>query len=91
MSESAIREALAGLDGWELSGREIVKRFQFPSFPAAVAFLVQVACLAERQDHHPDLLVQYDQVRLSVGTHSAGGVTEKDLALARAVEALLGR
>jgi 4a-hydroxytetrahydrobiopterin dehydratase len=88
LSEAAVREALKSVPGWELAGKEIRKRFTLSSFPAAIAFATQVAFIAERQDHHPDILIQYTQVTLSVSTHSAGGLTEKDFALASAIAKL---
>jgi 4a-hydroxytetrahydrobiopterin dehydratase len=91
LEHAAIREALRRVPGWELAGVEIRKRFKLPSFPAALAFAMEVAFVAERLDHHPDFLIQYDQVTLSVTTHSAGGLTEKDFALAEAVERIRSR
>ena len=64
----------------------IAREYQFPTFPAAVRFVDFVAELAEAADHHPDIDVRYNRVRLTLSTHSAGGVTEKDFALARAID-----
>jgi 4a-hydroxytetrahydrobiopterin dehydratase len=91
LDHAAIREALQRVPGWEVAGVEIRKRFKLPSFPAALAFAMEVAFIAERLDHHPDFLIQYDEVTLSSTTHSAGGLTEKDFALAEAVERLHSR
>ncbi|MBX5477082.1 MAG: 4a-hydroxytetrahydrobiopterin dehydratase [Clostridia bacterium] len=79
---------LAGLVGWEDGGDEIRKRFAFSSFPQAMEFVAKVAELANRRNHHPDILIQYDKVTLILTTHREGGVTEKDIAFAQAVDAL---
>jgi 4a-hydroxytetrahydrobiopterin dehydratase len=86
-SDAEIAEALAGLPGWERVGDEIVKQFELPSFPAAIAFVVRVGFLAEKADHHPDIDLRWRKVRLALTTHDAGGLTELDFALAREIEA----
>jgi 4a-hydroxytetrahydrobiopterin dehydratase len=88
LSEDEIRNALAGLPGWELAGDVITREYRLGGFPAAVAFVVLLSYEAEAADHHPDLDVRYDKVRVSLSTHSEGGVTAKDLDLARAIQAL---
>ena len=75
--------ALQSLPGWELSGQAMVKRFDFPSYLAGIDFVVQVAKEAEAMNHHPDLLIGWRKVTATLSTHSAGGVTELDLILAR--------
>jgi 4a-hydroxytetrahydrobiopterin dehydratase len=75
--------------GWEHEDDAIVRDFAFPDFAAAMWFVNQVAALAEERNHHPDILVHgYNNVRLTLSTHSAGGVTEADHALAAAIDAL---
>ena len=71
--------------GWENNGKEITRLYKFPDFKAAMAFVNRVADLAEAADHHPDIDVRYNKVRLTLSTHSAGGLTEKDFALARQI------
>jgi len=88
LSDEEIGTGLAGLDGWVLDGRMITREYRLSGFPAAVAFVVRVSYAAEAADHHPDLDVRYDRVRVSLTTHSEGGVTDKDLALARAVQSI---
>lgn len=63
------------------------KTFAFPSFMGAVAFVNRVADLAEAMDHHPDVDLRYDRVRVGLSTHSAGGITGMDTALAEGIEA----
>jgi 4a-hydroxytetrahydrobiopterin dehydratase len=77
------------LDGWsEATGRDaIVKTFQFKSFSQAWGWMSRVALLAEKMDHHPEWVNVYGRVDVTLSTHSAGGVTEKDIALARKMDA----
>lgn len=75
-------------EGWSGSERGITRRFGFGSYPAGVAFAVQVALLAQRADHHPDALtIGWKTVTVTYVTHSAGGVTERDLKAAQSVNA----
>ncbi len=85
----ARRAALATLDDWReaADGRAIEKHFRFADFGAAFAFMTRVALLAERRNHHPDWRNVYDRVEVTLTTHDAGGVTERDIALARLIDA----
>jgi 4a-hydroxytetrahydrobiopterin dehydratase len=83
LSADDLRRQLAALPGWDPAGDAVRKTFEFPSFPEAVAFVNRVAEGAERADHHPDILISYRRVTLSWSTHSAGGVTGKDIEGAR--------
>jgi len=87
-SDAEIAAGLAELPGWERDGDAIVTRVQLPSFPAAVAWVVQVGFLAEAMNHHPDLDLRWRTVTVRCSTHSAGGITALDLDLARRIEAL---
>ena len=80
---------LGELDGWaEAKGRDaIVKTFQFKSFSQAWGWMNRVALLAEKMDHHPEWVNVYGRVDVTLSTHTAGGVTEKDIALARKMDA----
>ena len=88
MTADEIKAACGELGGWEadLEAPSIGREYQFPTFPAAVRFVDFVAELAEAADHHPDIDIRYNRVRLSLSTHSAGGVTDKDFALARVID-----
>jgi len=90
LDDAALAEALAGPDApaWELVDGTLVKTVECPSFPAALDFVVAVGRLAEEADHHPDIDIRWRTVRLLLVTHDAGGLTELDLALARAVDAV---
>ena len=83
-----IDQALLRTPGWRRSGDAITRTFSLPSFPAALLFAGAVGHLAERAEHHPDILIQYRSVTLTLSTHSAGGLTDKDFALAAEVNAL---
>jgi 4a-hydroxytetrahydrobiopterin dehydratase len=87
LSDEELREALSDLEGWEQSGDAIVREFRFPTFPDAVAFVVRLAFDAEAANHHPDLDIRYNKVRVALSTHSEGGITAKDVDLARAIQA----
>jgi 4a-hydroxytetrahydrobiopterin dehydratase len=92
MPESARDEALAGLQGWAYDeGRGgIAKSFRFADFGAAFAFMTRVALEAEKADHHPDWSNVWNKVDILLSTHSAGGVTARDIALAKRIEAIAG-
>ena len=83
-------KALHELKGWaEAKGRDaITKTYQFKSFSQAWGFMSRVALYAEKEDHHPEWTNVYGRVDVTLSTHTAGGVTEKDVALARKMEAL---
>ena len=88
LTPTEIEQALADLPGWTQTGNEISRTFTLASFPAALAFASAVGHLAERADHHPDILIQYRKVTLTLSTHSAGGLTEKDFDLAAHINAI---
>ncbi len=78
--------------GWEQAGGQIQRTFQFKDFVQAMAFVEKVAAYAERVQHHPDILIRYSRVTLSVNTHDAapgGALTEKDMALAAAANGMV--
>ena len=90
LSPDEIARRLGGMDGWSLAGSEIRKTFELPTFPSAIAFVGRIADLAEEADHHPDMDIRYTKLEVRLSTHDAGGLTEKDFALAEAIEAALG-
>jgi 4a-hydroxytetrahydrobiopterin dehydratase len=87
MTKDEVKTRLESLPGWERDGDEIEKRFRFDDFKASMAFVNRVADLAETADHHPDITIKYNRVKLTLSTHSEGGVTEKDFALAAQIDA----
>ncbi len=88
LSDPQIDEHLERVE-WTREGEELVRELEFADFAAAIAFVNRVAELAEAANHHPDILVHgWNKVRLTVSTHSEGGLTEADFALAAQVDAL---
>lgn len=89
LSETARAEALANLPGWKhVAGRDaIARKYVFKDFNQAFAFMSRVAMLAEKMDHHPEWSNVYRTVDVVLSTHDAGGVTDKDIAMAKAMNA----
>ena len=82
---------VAAHPGWERAGEgAIARRYTFPDFAAALAFVVRVGCLAERRDHHPDVELGWGRARVAWSTHDAGGVTQLDLDAAEATNQRFG-
>ncbi|MBN8968686.1 MAG: 4a-hydroxytetrahydrobiopterin dehydratase [Rhizobiales bacterium] len=90
LTAEARRTALADLPGWsEVAGRDAIARtFVFADFNEAFGFMARVALVAEKSDHHPEWRNVYKTVEVVLATHDAGGVTRRDLALARAMNAI---
>jgi len=89
MNESEIALALKGVPEWGEHHGAIQRTFSFANFVESMRFVDEVAKLAEAQQHHPDILIRYNKVTLTVNTHDAGGITSKDFSLAKAVDALV--
>ena len=90
--DAAGRAALAAaLPDWQpVAGRDAIRRtFHFPDFSAAWGFMARVALLAEAQNHHPEWSNVWNRVEIVLTTHDAGGLSDRDLRLARAIDALL--
>ena len=83
-------EHLAKCPGWSLEGKEIVRVFAFESFPEAIRFVDEVAALAEKACHHPDIDIRYARVTLRLTTHSRGGLTVADFDLAAEIDRIAG-
>jgi 4a-hydroxytetrahydrobiopterin dehydratase len=86
LTEAELRVFLDEMEGWTSLGNVIHRDFTFPGFRAAITFVNRVADLAEAARHHPDIEIHYNRVDLSLSTHDAGGVTEKDVALAAEID-----
>jgi 4a-hydroxytetrahydrobiopterin dehydratase len=87
LEQADLDAALATLPGWRVEDGKLHTSLRFTGFPAAIAFMVRVAFDAERLDHHPNWSNVYDRVDVALWTHDAGGLTDRDLALARAITA----
>ncbi len=88
LDEGEIECALAQLNGWTRVSNTITKTFAFPKFLDGIRWVDQAALAAESLDHHPDLDIRYTKITATLSTHSAGGLTKLDFALARALDAL---
>lgn len=89
LSPDQIHTELAALAGWSLEENRIRKKFDFPTYPDAIAAITRVGFAAEAANHHPDLEMNWKRVTFSLTTHAAGGLTERDFALARTIDTLL--
>lgn len=88
LTEDAIGQALAKLPSWQLEDGKLYREYRFGDFREAFDFMEQVARLADRQDHHPDWWNSYRTVRIWLTSHDAGGLTERDIRLATAIQAI---
>jgi 4a-hydroxytetrahydrobiopterin dehydratase len=86
LSDIAIQRELGTLPGWSRKGEVITKTFQFRNFLTGIDFVTAVARAAETADHHPDIDIRYTKIVCTLSTHSAGGITQKDLDMARQIE-----
>ena len=84
--------ALAALDGWdEVDGRDAIKKsFAFGDFNEAFGFMTRIALAAEKADHHPEWFNVYNRVEITLSTHDAGGLSERDIALAKVIDSAAG-
>jgi len=84
-----LEAAVAGLAEWKLEKDGLVRTVLFADFPAAIAFVNRAAELAEAAEHHPDIDIRYNKIRIALITHSAGGITQMDLDMAAKLDAEL--
>jgi len=90
LTEAEIVKALQRLDGWDREGPSIRKLYTFKTFAEGVRFVDRVAVEADARDHHPDIDIRYTTVVMALSTHSAGGLTAKDVELAGRIDELAG-
>ena len=88
LSDITIQRELATLPGWARRGSALTKTFTLPSFRAAIEMVRRVADAAEAAEHHPDVDIRYSKLTFTLTTHDEGGVTQKDVDLAREIERL---
>ncbi len=88
LSSEEVGAALTGLANWRLEDGALEWHHTFKSFPEAFAFVTRVALLAEKRDHHPDILLSYTKLTLRLVSHDVGGITARDFNFAHAVNAL---
>lgn len=90
MTSEEIEQRLRNLEGWSKSGEKLRRRFEFEDFVTAFGWMASVALVAERMNHHPDWKNVYRTVEVELWTHDAGGLTDNDFELARAMNRLAG-
>jgi 4a-hydroxytetrahydrobiopterin dehydratase len=88
LKKDQIKTRLGALQGWNQKGIEITKLYEHKDFVRSMGFVNSVALLAEKANHHPDIDIRWNKVTLTLSTHSAGGLTEKDFALAADIDQL---
>ncbi|HEV3266353.1 MAG TPA: 4a-hydroxytetrahydrobiopterin dehydratase [Acidimicrobiales bacterium] len=88
LSDNELGEALFGAGGpeWELVGGRLVKTVECEGFVGSLAFVNEVGVLAEAANHHPDIDIRYNRVTLALMTHDSGGITYKDIGLAKQID-----
>ena len=84
-----VKAALADLGDWAFDGEALTRTFRFADFVHSIGFVEHLAEVAEERQHHPDIDIRYNKVTLRLSTHSAGGVTQRDVELAEAVDHLV--
>jgi 4a-hydroxytetrahydrobiopterin dehydratase len=89
-TEADIQKAMAELGSWTFVDSKLHREFKFRNFVQAFGFMAQVALLAERAAHHPEWYNVYNRVVVDLTTHEAGGITQKDLDLAREIDEIAG-
>lgn len=85
LTDSEIQQALGSLRGWQRQGKAIQRVFEFPDFKAAMKFVNKIADAAEQANHHPDIDIRYNKVTTALISHDAGGVTQRDVKMARRI------
>lgn len=90
LTDAQVDAALPDLAGWERAEGTLRRSIKFPSFPAGIDAVRRVAEHAEAKDHHPDIDIRWRTVTFSLVTHSVGGITENDIAMARDINQILG-
>lgn len=89
LDQSEINQKLTGLKGWEFKNNLIGKEYELKDFKDALGFVNKIGDKAEQMDHHPDIFLHdWNKVKITVSTHSAGGITENDFKLAEMIESL---
>jgi 4a-hydroxytetrahydrobiopterin dehydratase len=88
LSQEDIAARLETCPEWAQSGESLTRTYGFDDFREAIAFVGRIADLAEEHQHHPDIMIRYNKVTLTLSTHDAGGLTEKDFALAVETDAI---
>jgi 4a-hydroxytetrahydrobiopterin dehydratase len=86
LADATVTRELAALPDWKRDGTEIVRTYDRGNFDGSIAFVNAVAAAANAADHHPDLAISWNQVSVRLSSHDAGGLTERDFALAATID-----
>jgi 4a-hydroxytetrahydrobiopterin dehydratase len=89
LAQDAIEQSLKSVPGWEVANGELTRTFKFQDYHEAMAFVNATAWISHGEDHHPDIELGYNTVKMRYSTHSAGGLTESDFRCARRVNTLV--
>jgi 4a-hydroxytetrahydrobiopterin dehydratase len=89
LTDVELEQAIASLPGWQMESGELVREYKFPDFAAAMRFVNQVADEAEKANHHPDIDIRYNRVRLALISHDSGGITQRDISMAKRITSLI--
>ena len=89
LTTAEVTEKLAVMPVWTLVGKNIERTITFADFPAAIAFVNRIADAAEKANHHPDIDIRWNKVRLALSSHDAGGLTNRDFKLADVIDSLV--
>jgi 4a-hydroxytetrahydrobiopterin dehydratase len=88
LTDTEIQEKLPALAGWRYEAGALVRDYAFGDFAAAFAFVVRLALLAEKANHHPDIDIRYNKLRVALVSHDSGGVTARDMSMAAEIAKL---
>jgi len=88
LTDEEVENSLADLNDWKAENENLKKHFEFKNFAESLGFINRVGALAEKLDHHPDILFGWGYAEFFITTHDAGGITQRDFQLARAIENL---
>lgn len=91
LSDSEITAELESIPDWRIEDDKLYRQFLFPRFVEAFGFMASVATVCEKQDHHPEWFNVYNKVQISLTTHEAGGISERDFDLARSIDDIHAR
>jgi 4a-hydroxytetrahydrobiopterin dehydratase len=86
LPDDQIAERMKSVPGWALKQNQLEKAYTFDDFKGSMAFVNRVAAIADDMDHHPDILILYNRVTLSLTSHDSGGLTERDFSLAGRID-----
>ena len=89
LTKKELQSGLAELKSWKYQGKEIRRKFEFIDFARAMGFVNSVALYAEHANHHPDIDIRWNKISLSLSTHDEGGITHKDISLAKKIDTLI--